>query len=195
MRPYPQTIPHPLPPLPSETGEGDVAQRRGARGCISVGCSKTGVAKAKVLKVLKVLNFSGAGEAVLWRWGWECKVGGGRYPRTAHVLVVADPLSERANIYIDGFNFYHGCFDDHRNRSHWRHNRWFDSALITRNRARRRRAVPLDRASPMPRRCRLVSRVCCKTGQGSSEGSPRAEIPPARRRTGSHASASTVPVQ
>jgi hypothetical protein len=54
----------PTPPLPSETGEGDVAPRRGARGCISVGCSRTGVAKAKVLKVLnllKVLNFSGAG--------------------------------------------------------------------------------------------------------------------------------------
>jgi hypothetical protein len=115
------------------------------------------VAKAKVLKVLKVLNFSGAGEPVLWRWGWECKVGGGRYLRTARVLVVTDPLSDRASIYIDEFNLYHGCFDDHRNRPHWRHNRWFDSALITRNRARRRRIVPLDRASPMPRRCRLVS--------------------------------------
>src|SRR5215213_11746307 len=35
-------------------------------------------------------------------------------------------LLERANIYIDGFNLYHGCFDDHRNRPHWRQYRWLD---------------------------------------------------------------------
>lgn len=32
----------------------------------------------------------------------------------------------RANIYIDGFNLYHGCFDDHRDRPHWRQYRWLD---------------------------------------------------------------------
>jgi uncharacterized LabA/DUF88 family protein len=32
----------------------------------------------------------------------------------------------RANIYIDGFNLYHGCFDDHANRPHWRQYRWLD---------------------------------------------------------------------
>ncbi len=35
-------------------------------------------------------------------------------------------LTTRANIYIDGFNLYHGCFDDHRSRPHWRHYRWLD---------------------------------------------------------------------
>jgi uncharacterized LabA/DUF88 family protein len=28
--------------------------------------------------------------------------------------------------YIDAFNLYHGCFDDHRNRPHWRQYRWLD---------------------------------------------------------------------
>ncbi len=32
----------------------------------------------------------------------------------------------RANIYIDGFNLYHGCFDDHKNRPHWRQYRWLN---------------------------------------------------------------------
>lgn len=32
----------------------------------------------------------------------------------------------RANIYVDGFNLYHGCFDDRRNRLHWRQYRWLD---------------------------------------------------------------------
>ncbi len=35
----------------------------------------------------------------------------------------------RTNVYIDGFNLYHGCFDDRRNlaeRAHWRQYRWLD---------------------------------------------------------------------
>src|SRR5215216_250915 len=32
----------------------------------------------------------------------------------------------RANIYIDGFNLYHGCFDNLHHRPHWRHYRWLD---------------------------------------------------------------------
>ena len=32
----------------------------------------------------------------------------------------------RANVYIDGFNLYHGCFDDLTNRRHWRQYRWLD---------------------------------------------------------------------
>ena len=32
----------------------------------------------------------------------------------------------RVNFYIDGFNLYHGCFDDLKNRSHWRPYRWLD---------------------------------------------------------------------
>ena len=42
-----------------------------------------------------------------------------------------DPLSDRANIYIDGFNLYHGCFDDHRNRPHWRQYRWLDLEALS----------------------------------------------------------------
>ena len=38
-----------------------------------------------------------------------------------------DPDSNpRVNFYIDGFNLYHGCFDDLKNRSHWRTYRWLD---------------------------------------------------------------------
>ena len=32
----------------------------------------------------------------------------------------------RANVYIDGFNLYHGCFDDLKHRPHWRKYRWLD---------------------------------------------------------------------
>ncbi len=32
----------------------------------------------------------------------------------------------RANVYVDGFNLYHGCFDDRRQRSDWRQYRWLD---------------------------------------------------------------------
>ncbi|MEJ7762773.1 MAG: NYN domain-containing protein [Thermomicrobiales bacterium] len=35
----------------------------------------------------------------------------------------------RANMYVDGFNLYHGCFDDSQNRvgrAHWRDYRWLD---------------------------------------------------------------------
>jgi uncharacterized LabA/DUF88 family protein len=38
----------------------------------------------------------------------------------------------RANVYIDGFNLYHGCFDDHRNRPHWRQYRWLDLDALSR---------------------------------------------------------------
>jgi uncharacterized LabA/DUF88 family protein len=37
-----------------------------------------------------------------------------------------DGSSNRANFYIDGFNLYHGCFDDLQNRPHWRQYRWLD---------------------------------------------------------------------
>jgi uncharacterized LabA/DUF88 family protein len=40
-------------------------------------------------------------------------------------------LPEQANIYIDGFNLYHGCFDDHRNRPHWRQYRWLDLEALS----------------------------------------------------------------
>ena len=43
------------------------------------------------------------------------------------------PLSDRANIHIDGFNLYHDCFDDHRNRPHWRQYRWLDLHLLSQN--------------------------------------------------------------
>lgn len=36
----------------------------------------------------------------------------------------------RANVYIDGFNLYHGCFDDHLNREHWRPFRWLNLELL-----------------------------------------------------------------
>lgn len=32
----------------------------------------------------------------------------------------------RANVYIDGFNLYHGCFDDHGGRAQLRQYRWLD---------------------------------------------------------------------
>lgn len=35
-------------------------------------------------------------------------------------------LPLRANVYVDGFNLYHGCFDDHRGRAEWRNYRWLD---------------------------------------------------------------------
>ena len=45
-----------------------------------------------------------------------------------------DRATDRANIYIDGFNLYHGCFDDHRNRPHWRSDRWLDLDALCRKR-------------------------------------------------------------
>lgn len=39
----------------------------------------------------------------------------------------------RANVYVDGFNLYHGCFDDARNRSHWRPYRWLDLNALCQN--------------------------------------------------------------
>jgi len=36
------------------------------------------------------------------------------------------PQRPRASVYIDGFNLYHGCFDDHRLRADWRQYRWLD---------------------------------------------------------------------
>jgi uncharacterized LabA/DUF88 family protein len=41
----------------------------------------------------------------------------------------SSPKLTKANVYIDGFNLYHGCFDDRRNlagRAHWRQYRWLD---------------------------------------------------------------------
>ncbi|MDQ3692284.1 MAG: NYN domain-containing protein [Chloroflexota bacterium] len=36
----------------------------------------------------------------------------------------------RANVYIDGFNLYHACFDDHGGRAHWRQYRWLDLGTL-----------------------------------------------------------------
>lgn len=33
---------------------------------------------------------------------------------------------QRIAYYVDGFNLYHGCFDNHLNRSAWRAYRWLD---------------------------------------------------------------------
>lgn len=33
---------------------------------------------------------------------------------------------KRVNFYIDGFNLYHGCFDNIRDRAEWRPFRWLD---------------------------------------------------------------------
>lgn len=42
------------------------------------------------------------------------------------------PLSPlKANIYIDGFNLYHACFDDHAGRGHWRQYRWLDLSALS----------------------------------------------------------------
>ena len=41
--------------------------------------------------------------------------------------------SPRANIYIDGFNLYHGCFDNFIDRPHWRQYRWLDVHALCRN--------------------------------------------------------------
>lgn len=39
------------------------------------------------------------------------------------------PPATRANVYIDGFNLYHGCFDDPTGtRASWRQYRWLDLA-------------------------------------------------------------------
>lgn len=38
----------------------------------------------------------------------------------------------RANVYVDGFNLYHGCFDDLKHRRHWRAYRWLDLDALCR---------------------------------------------------------------
>lgn len=38
----------------------------------------------------------------------------------------------RANFYIDGFNLYHGCFDDLKYRAQWRQYRWLDLDALCR---------------------------------------------------------------
>lgn len=40
--------------------------------------------------------------------------------------MVYDPNKQRVAYYIDGFNLYHGCFDNTRTRSSWREFRWLD---------------------------------------------------------------------
>lgn len=42
-------------------------------------------------------------------------------------------LHGRANVYIDGFNLYHGCFDNFAERAHWRKYRWLDVDALCRN--------------------------------------------------------------
>lgn len=49
----------------------------------------------------------------------------------ARLMTLSTPVPSppKANVYIDGFNLYHGCFDDRRNqagRVHWRAHRWLD---------------------------------------------------------------------
>jgi uncharacterized LabA/DUF88 family protein len=41
-----------------------------------------------------------------------------------------DPAPPRANVYIDGFNLYHACFDDLSGRAHWRRYRWLDLGTL-----------------------------------------------------------------
>lgn len=49
-----------------------------------------------------------------------------------NVSSTTDQTPPRASIYIDGFNLYHACFDDHSGRAHWRQYRWLDlGALCT----------------------------------------------------------------
>lgn len=36
----------------------------------------------------------------------------------------------KANFYIDGFNLYHGCFDNRQARLHWRAYRWLNLAEL-----------------------------------------------------------------
>ena len=43
------------------------------------------------------------------------------------------PTPPKTNVYIDGFNLYHGCFDDHSGRLHWRQYRWLDLATFCAN--------------------------------------------------------------
>lgn len=42
----------------------------------------------------------------------------------------AQSYRQRANVYIDGFNLYHGCFDDQQNRPHWGAYRWLNLASL-----------------------------------------------------------------
>lgn len=37
----------------------------------------------------------------------------------------------RAYVYMDGFNLYHGCFDNLQTRPHWRLYRWLDLRLLS----------------------------------------------------------------
>jgi uncharacterized LabA/DUF88 family protein len=36
----------------------------------------------------------------------------------------------RANVYVDGFNLYYGCFDNHKDRPHWRQYRCLDLGAL-----------------------------------------------------------------
>jgi len=67
----------------------------------------------------QLLRRLGAGVALgsPLRVSWPKGVGTGRPPT-------------RANIYIDGFNLYHGCIDDHRNRRHYH---WLDLNALSQN--------------------------------------------------------------
>lgn len=40
--------------------------------------------------------------------------------------MAAGVIPARANFYVDGFNLYHGCFDDKGGRAHWRQYRWLN---------------------------------------------------------------------
>lgn len=44
--------------------------------------------------------------------------------------MATEQTPKRVNICIDGFNLYHGCFDDHKNRLHWRQYRWLNLAAL-----------------------------------------------------------------
>lgn len=39
----------------------------------------------------------------------------------------------RASVYIDGFNLYHGCFDNKKDRSSWRQYRWLNVDALCQN--------------------------------------------------------------
>lgn len=47
---------------------------------------------------------------------------------------VTPPPVPRANVYFDGFNLYHACFDDRNGgRAHWRQYRWLDLGALCGN--------------------------------------------------------------
>lgn len=53
--------------------------------------------------------------------------------REAIVSTSAALSNPTTNVYIDGFNLYHACFDDLTGRVHWRQYRWRDLGTLCKN--------------------------------------------------------------